>query len=400
MHPKPGASRSSQRPDTLLTPTTEDELAEAIGSAEEPLSIRGGGTQDVSVEGTPLTTSGISGINIYEPGALTIVANAGTPVSEVEAALAAENQMLAFEPTDFRALLGTTGEPTIGGVVATNTSGPRRVQAGACRDFLLGVRLVDGSGAIIKNGGRVMKNVTGYDLARLQCGAWGTLGVLTEVGLKVLPKPETANSLLITGLGLDQAVAAMSAALTSPFEVSGAAHTMSGLDGEPVTMIRLEGFEESVKYRAGKLKERLASFGEVSIETRQDGPESVTAGWRWLRDVETFADRSAVWRLSMKSTEVVRMFDSIRQDHACDILLDWGGGRIWVASKDNSAELHHALQSGVRDVGGHATLVKGSEELRQQVSRCQPEAEPLAKLAAGLRQKFDPRGILNPGLMG
>ena len=182
--------------------SSEEELAEAVRDAGGPLRIRGGGTRPVGrpVAGAALDVSGLCGIRLYEPGALTLVAAAGTPLAEIEAALAGEGQRLAFEPADWRGLLGTTGEPTLGGVIAANVSGPRRVQAGAARDALLGVRFVDGRGTVVKNGGRVMKNVTGYDLVKLMAGSWGTLGVLSEVSLKVLPAPEAAATLAITGL--------------------------------------------------------------------------------------------------------------------------------------------------------------------------------------------------------
>ena len=180
-------------------PALDPKLAEALRGAVEPVGVRGGGTRPVGRLGDMhvVETGGLSGIRLYEPAALTLVAGAGTPLSVVEAALAAEGQRLAFEPADWRGLLGTQGVPTLGGTVAANVSGPRRVQAGACRDALLGVRFVDGTGAVVKNGGRVMKNVTGYDLARLMAGSWGTLGVLTEVSLKVQPRPETAATLLL-----------------------------------------------------------------------------------------------------------------------------------------------------------------------------------------------------------
>ena len=231
---------------------------------------------------------------------MTLVAGAGTPLSEVEAELARSRQRLAFEPMDHRGLLGSEGVPTVGGIVAANVSGPRRIQAGACRDHLLGVRFVDGAGAVIKNGGRVMKNVTGYDLVRLMAGSFGTLGVLTEVAFKVLPEPECRSVLLIYGLSEDAAVQSMSAALTSPFEVTGAAHTPSGLDGDPVTMIRIEGFEDSVSYRAAQLRDRLAGVGDICIETDR---QNTANGWRWVRDVESFHGAAGRCMAAVAETE-------------------------------------------------------------------------------------------------
>ncbi len=375
----------------MLAPTSESDLAECIATATGPLAISGGGTRGLKPEGTALSTAGLSGITLYEPGALTLVAQAGTPVAEIEAALAVENQMLAFEPMDHRSLLGTTGDPTIGGVVAANISGPRRVQAGACRDFLLGVRFVDGTGEIIKNGGRVMKNVTGYDLVKLMAGAHGTLGVLSEVSFKVLPRPEATGVLLLTGLTVADAVRAMSSALTSPYDVSGAAHIPEGQDGSPVTMIRLEGFENSVTYRAKQLKERLSQFGPSEIERRIDGPVSTTAGWRWVRDVETFAGTDEdVWRVSIKPSDAPALTATLKDAR---VMLDWGGGLVWVACL-SGIDIRSKVPKG------HATLVRASDQTRKQIATFHPEAPPLAKLAADLRKNFDPKGILNPGLMG
>jgi len=369
----------------MLTPTSEEELAEAISSANTTLSIRGGGTRGTLTEGTPLTTSGMSGITLYEPGALTIVAKSGTPVSEIEAALAAENQMLAFEPMDFRPLLGTDGTPTIGGVVACNASGPRRVQAGACRDFLLGVRFVDGTGSVVKNGGRVMKNVTGYDLARLMCGARGTLGVLTEVSLKVLPRPEYVITLVYEGLGHTATAQLLSDAMKSPFDVSGAARVPAGVTGDKgAALIRVEGFEASVKYRAKALVETL---GSARYET--DAAENERL-WRVVRDVKPFADREGdVWSLSIKATDFMELAGVNPQE---DKLVDWACGRVWMLMPPGSD-----LRSKMCGIDGHATLIRGSHE---GMPRFHPEALPLAQMAQALRQKYDPKGILNPGLMG
>jgi len=375
----------------MLSPVDERELSEAVAGAEGPLRIVGGGTRPVGrpVSGEVLSTRGLSGIELYEPGALTIVARAGTPLAEVEAALAAENQRLPFEPMDMRGLLGTRGEPTIGGVVAANASGPRRIQAGACRDSLIGVRFVDGRGTVLKNGGRVMKNVTGYDLVKLLAGSYGTLGVVSEVSFKVLPGIETRACVLLNGLSNGDAVAAMAKALGSPYEVSGAAHTPAGIDGHPVTMLRLEGFSDSVAYRAGKLKELLAAFGDISVET---DPERVQAGWTWVRDVETFQGREGdVWRISVKPSDG----PGIAARAGGDVLFDWGGGLVWALTAPGSD-----LRAELGDFAGHATLIRASEETRARLSVFQPEPAPVAALAEGLRRQFDPKGILNPGVMG
>ena len=375
----------------MLSPVDERELSEAVAGAEGPLRIVGGGTRPVGrpVSGEVLSTRGLSGIELYEPGALTIVARAGTPLAEVEAALAAENQRLPFEPMDMRGLLGTGGEPTIGGVVATNASGPRRIQAGACRDSLIGVRFVDGRGTVLKNGGRVMKNVTGYDLVKLLAGSYGTLGLVSEVSFKVLPGIETRACVLLNGLSNGDAVAAMAKALGSPYEVSGAAHTPAGIDGHPVTMLRLEGFADSVAYRAGKLKELLSAFGDISVET---DPERVQAGWTWVRDVETFQGREGdVWRISVKPSDG----PGIAARAGGDVLFDWGGGLVWALAAPGSD-----LRAELGDFAGHATLIRASEETRARLSVFQPEPAPVAALAEGLRRQFDPKGILNPGVMG
>ncbi len=374
----------------MLSPRDEQELSEVVAGAEGPLRIVGGGTRPVGrpVAGEALSVAGLSGIELYEPGALTIVAKAGTPLAQAEAALAAENQRLPFEPMDMRGLLGTTGEPTIGGVVAANVSGPRRIQAGACRDSLIGVRFVDGRGTVLKNGGRVMKNVTGYDLVKLMAGSYGTLGVLSEVAFKVLPGVETRACVLLNGLSNADAVAAMSRALGSPFEVSGAAHTPAGIDGHPVTMLRLEGFADSVAYRADRLRELLAGYGDISVER---DPERVLVGWTWVRDVEPFHGRAGdVWRVSVKPSDG----PEIAARAGGDVLFDWGGGLIWALVPDGTD-----LRAQLGTFSGHAMLIRASEETRARLPVFQPEPAPVATLSEGLRRQFDPKGLLNPGIM-
>lgn len=327
-------------------------------------------------------------MRLYEPGALTLVVGAGTPLAEVEATLAEEGQRLAFEPPDMRRLLAKvadsgTGDPTIGGVVATNASGPRRIQTGACRDHLLGVRFVDGSGTIIKNGGRVMKNVTGYDLVKLLCGSHGTLGVLSEVALKVLPAADAMAVVRIEGLSVSDAVSAMSQALGSPWDVTGAAH----LPGEaPQTLIRVEGSAASVAERGGKLAALLGQGAEVDVDP---DPEI----WADVRDATVFAGGSEdVWRVSVKPSDAPEV---VRRVPASKLLLDWGGGLIWAGVAPGSD-----VRGMLGDVAGHATLVRAESATRTRLGTFHPEATPLAAISEGLRSKFDPRGILNRGVMG
>ncbi len=375
----------------MLSPVDEEEVSAAIAGAERALRVVGGGTRAIGkpVAGAGLSLAGLSGIALYEPGALTVVAQAGTPLAEIEAVLAAENQRLPFEPSDMRGLLGRSGEPTIGGVVAANASGPRRIQAGACRDSLIGVRFVDGRGTVLKNGGRVMKNVTGYDLVKLMAGSYGTLGVLTEVAFKVLPGVEAQACVMIHGLSDAAAVAAMSKAFGSPFEVSGAAHSPAGEAGQSVTKLRLEGFADSVAYRAGKLRELLAGIGEITIE---DDPDRVKAMWRDLRDVAPFHRREGdVWRISVKPSDG----PAIAARAGGEALYDWGGGLVWVLVPAGTD-----LRARLGAFAGHATLIRASEETRGRMSVFHPEPAPVAALSEGLRRQFDPKGILNPGVMG
>ncbi|PCJ08554.1 MAG: 2-hydroxy-acid oxidase [Rhodobacteraceae bacterium] len=365
-----------------MTPETEAELAEIIGSATGGLALRGSGTRGFEVAGAELSTRALSGVELYEPGAMTLVARAGTPVSEIEALLAEQGQRLAFEPMDHRGLLGTSGEPTIGGVFAANVSGPRRIQCGAARDFLLGVRFVDGTGQVIKNGGRVMKNVTGYDLVKLMAGAHGTLGVLSEVSLKVLPTPESEATVCIADIDLQTAVQVMSAALGSPFDVTGAGYD----PGARQAYIRVEGFAGSVDYRADRLVSDLSRFGRA----HQQGDSASL--WRGIRDVTAFQGRAGdVWRISVKPSDAVALAAQLQVE---ELMFDWGGGLVWALVPED-CDLRRRMT-----LPGHATLVRASAETRSRLGQFQPQPAPLAAISEGLRAKFDPRGILNPGLMG
>lgn len=373
----------------MFAPDSEAALADVIKSASGPLRIEGGGTGGMYTEGERLSVSGLSGITLYEPGALTVVANAGTPVSEISQALAAEGQRLAFEPPDFRGLLKTEGEPTIGGVIATNASGPRRIQGGAARDYALGVRFVDGAGNVVKNGGRVMKNVTGYDLVKLMCGSFGTLGVLTEVSLKVLPVPETSGTLMLRGLSADVATSAMAVAMGSPYEVTGAAYCTNIQTDQPVTALRVEGFEHSVAYRIERLKQTLMHLGaemEVALTEMSDG------FWQGVCDAAKFSDTEGdVWRVSCKPSDAPRLAENAAGE---ECFFDWAGGLIWVRAAADTD-----LRGRLGQFDGHATLVRGSGDTRARFGTFHPETVGVEKLTRGLRNRFDPRGILNSGLM-
>ncbi len=379
-----------------LTPADETELAQAVAGATGPLRIVGGGTRGVGrpVAGQVLSTAGLTGIKLYEPGALTLVAATGTPMADIEAALAAENQRLPFEPMDHAALLGAatpggTGAATLGGMVATNAAGPRRFQAGACRDSLIGVRFVDGTGRIVANGGRVMKNVTGYDLVKLMAGSWGTLGVLTEVALKLLPRPEMGATLRCAGLDDARAITALQAAMATPFEVNGAAHLHRGVDGGSETLIRIEGFAESVAYRAQRLQAALASHGAFGLDTDQ---AHVADTWRAIRDVLGFAGATGdVWHVSCVPGDAPGLVASLP---ALDAIYDWGGGRVWLLLPTGTDP-----RAAMRQLRGHATLIRASADTRRRVRPFPPETPGPAALSDGLRARFDPRGILNPGLM-
>ena len=364
-----------------MTVTTEAEVVEAIRAAQAPLSLRGGNTRGMAGPGSDLSLAGLRGISLYEPGALTLVAQAGTPVSEIETTLAAEGQRLAFEPMDHRALMGCSGTPTIGGIFAANVSGPRRLAVGAARDFLLGVRFVDGQGNVIKNGGRVMKNVTGYDLVKLMAGSRGTLGAVTEVSLKVLPTPETSATLVLSGLDDAAAIAAMALAMRSPFEVAGAAHDQA----QGLSFLRLEGFETSVSYRTGRLKDLLAATG-AELEVLDAEPSATL--WRDLRDVAAFHGAAGdVWRVHCRPTEAPALAAKAGAEAH---LYDWAGGLIWLRMAPGTD-----LRARLGRYDGHATLLRAESAAQALLPRQEPEAPGVARLTAGLRAKFDPRGIFN-----
>jgi glycolate oxidase FAD binding subunit len=401
---------------TELKPRNEEEVCAAVASAvadRTPLEIEGGGSKRGFGRHAPqparLSLDDFSGVTLYEPEELVLTARAGTPLADIEDLLASKGQMLAFEPPDWGALLGSRGaKQTIGGVVACNLSGPRRPKAGAARDHFLGVKAVSGRGEAFKAGGRVVKNVTGYDMCKLLAGSFGTLGVMTEVTLKVLPAPEKARTLLVFGLDETAGVAALTEALGGPFEVSAAAHlpraaaTTSSVSyvrqaGASVTALRLEGTEVSV---AARLASLLARLGRRGATEELHGRNS-RAFWGEVADVAPFAAplHGAVWRLSVPPASGPTVVAKIRKAIAADAYYDWGGGLVWLAVPEEGDAGAAEIRAAVRPSGGHATLVRGSMELRQAVPVFEPQPAPVAALAARLKDEFDPGRILNPGRM-
>jgi glycolate oxidase FAD binding subunit len=385
-------------------PVDEAEVAHLVAQAfvtKTALEVRGGGSKSRigrPVEARAVVETGkLTGLTLYEPAELVIAARAGTPLSELVAALEAKGQMLPFEPADYRRLLGSGGsEPTVGGMVATNLSGPRRIAAGACRDALIGVRFVNGRGDIVKSGGRVMKNVTGYDLCKLLAGSWGTLGIITEATLKVVPKPETSVSLAWSGLNEEEAVALMSAALGSPYEVSAASHSPERDGTAAVTLLRLENFARSTSYRAGELSRTLQRFGAPQILEAEASASAFAA----IRDVLPLIDRpGAVWRVSVAPSRAPAVARALRQAGEVTLLYDWGGGLMWIAIEEESEAVRRVREAAHAE-GGHATLIRASEALRRTVAPFAAQSGPLSALTRRVKAAFDPAGLLNPGRMG
>ena len=353
--------------------------------------------------------SRLSGIVDYEPAELILTARAGTPMAEIESELEARRQMLAFEPPDWRGLLGGGGEPTLGGVLACNLAGPRRVRAGSARDFFLGFSAINGWGDVWKAGGKVVKNVTGYDMCKLQAGAYGTLSVLAEATLKVMPKPETACTVLFQSMADEIAIPELSKALNTPYEVSAAAHlpapvarrsgvaaVAEGLGA--VTALRIEGPAPSVAFRANAI-ESLLGHGD-----RLDAADTQRL-WAEIGRVRPLLGPGArcVWRLCPTPTSAHAVTNALRAEFAsAEALYDWGGGLVWFsleageAGPDGGAS---RVRSAMGRAGGHATLVVAPDDVRGATAVFEPLEGALASLTKRVKSGFDPRGVLNPGRM-
>jgi glycolate oxidase FAD binding subunit len=384
-----------------IKPRDAKELRQAVEWAvheSQTLDVRGQGSK--LALGKPmicdhvLDLSALSGIVDYAPEELVVTLRAGTPIREIEALLAQRNQMLAFEPPDLGPLLGQeAGRGTLVGAVMGNLAGPRRISAGAARDHLLGFSGVNGRGEAFKSGGKVMKNVTGYDLSKLLAGSWGTLAVLDEVSVKVLPAPDQTRTLVLQGLSDEAAAKAMCAALGSPHEVSGAAHVGDG------TALRLEGVAPSVEARLKGLRDLFA--GAAKME--ELGTLESRAFWRDVRDLAPLSAMrdDIVWKISCPPTESPGIVARVKmQRPSAKVFYDWSGGLIWLALPTSTDADHAIVRGALGSAGGHATLVRATAGVRARVPVFQPQPSALAALSSRVKESFDPKALFNPGRMG
>ena len=395
---------------STLRPGTDADVANAVAAAVNDaavLNVRGNGTRaalgrPVTGNATDLDLSALTGITLYEPEELVLSARAGTPLAEIEAAVRSKNQYLAFEPADLGPLLGAApAAATLGGTVACNIAGPRRVRAGAVRDHILGVNAVSGRGEAFKSGGRVVKNVTGYDLSKLLTGSFGTLAVMTDITLKVLPAPSDTVTVVLTGADDRRAVAIMTAALNSAASVSAAAHVPGGVDGvaaDAVTALRLEG--TALDARRALLDDDIA---DPELPRHLLDADASGALWRAVRDVASLLpDDRPVWRLAVAASAAPGVVADVRQTVSCDAYYDWGGALIWLAPDPAApaaaaAPIRAALATS--GAGGHATLIRAAADVRAAVSVFQPQEPGVAALTRRIKDGFDPRAILNSGRM-
>ena len=401
--------------DEILRPATEWELKSMIGALAErqiPVEIIGAGSKRSIGRpiSTPiaLTTAAMRGVSLYEPSELVMSARSGTPLTQIEVELAARAQMLAFEPIDLGPALGTgPGLQTIGAVFAANLSGARRVSVGAARDFLLGVNGVNGRGETFKSGGRVMKNVTGYDVARGLSGSWGTLAVLSDVTFKVLPLPDDVVTLVFTGLTDDLAVEMMGTALGLPYEVSGAVHIPASLakrlndaelkgERKGLTAIRIENFTRSVTYRKGRIKEALVAYGEpIELDL-----ERSLRFWSDMRRLSLFPyGPEHLWRIATVPKMAPKIVSSIKRHMPVETFYDWGGGVVWIETPASADAGAADVRRAVATHTGHATLIRADAQVREIVDVFQPLVPALERLTRGLKDAFDPLHLLNPGRM-
>lgn len=377
-------------------PTTEADVADIIADAlrvGSKLSILGGGTKaeiGAPVEARPLPMNGLSGVVDYDPAELVLTVKPGTALADVQKLVADAGQMLAFEPFDHGPIFGhAPGGATIGGVIAAGVSGSQRISALAARDHLLGFRAVSGRGEIFCAGAKVVKNVTGYDLPKLATGSWGRLFAMTELTLKVLPRPMETTNLVLRGLDERQAVQAMSAAMGSQADVAAAAHIPEDVsDGQSVTILRIQGFGPSVSARRVLLENVLEPFGRLHCLPQGDGD----ALWTALRTLEPLGATSVIWRLSVPARQAGELSLELRKLGG-RFMLDWAGGLIWFASNADAV----AIRTAVEVVGGNAALIRAEEVVRARTPTLHPQSLGVAALEERVRRAFDPVGVFETG---
>ncbi len=396
-------------------PDTVEELAYLVAEAADtrtPLEVMGRGTKrEVGRPvqyGAVLSTENLTGIQLYEPSELVLVARAGTPIAQIEQALTERDQEMPFEPIDLGPVLGFgRGQGTVGGMVATNFSGSRRILSGSVRDHVLGVQAVNGSGETIRAGGRVMKNVTGYDLSRALSGSWGTLAVMTEVAIKVLPAPREVRTVLCFGLADPNGIEALCLAMGTPFEVSGTVHMHAELAerlsdqeianaGASVTAIRVENFPASARYRSSRLKQMLQAYAPaLELDTLRS-----RAFWDEIKTLKMFqkAERP-LWRISTVPTAAAKLVHNLARKIDVRVLYDWSGGLVWLETPPISDAGAVEIRRNLAEIGGHATLIRAEAPARAAIDVFQPLDKPVMALTASLKRAFDPVGILNPGRM-
>lgn len=371
---------------------SEAALAEKIREGG-PFEVTGSGSKRGLGQAMPnlahLSLKHFNEMQAYEPAELVLEAGAATPLDEIETLLAKQGQLLAFEPPDYSRLLGSEKRGTLGGAIACNLSGPRRLKAGAARDHVLGYSGVNGRGDIYKAGGRVVKNVTGFDLAKLMAGSFGTLTAMTRIVVKVLPAAEHEETLAVEPADEALAIEAMSVALNSSCEVSSAAH----VDGQ--TLLRLEGSLISIAARREKLARLVSPLGKTSLVEEKTSRKL----WRAIRDGEPLDsdDKAQVWRISVPPMQGAHVAQAIARQIDCKYYFDWGGGLIWLAlpARDDAAAA--IIRSSFAE--GHAMLVKASPDVRRSVDVFQPVPPALAALEMRVKRSLDPEGKFNPGRM-
>ena len=366
---------------TVLEPGDAQDLCAIVAEAAaqgNKLELRGGGTKGAiggPRDAAIVSLRRLAGVVDYDPAELVLTVRPGTPLAEVEALVAAEGQMLAFEPW------GDAGA-TIGGTVAAGVAGSRRVTCGSARDHLLGFAAVSGRGETFVAGAKVVKNVTGYDLPKLMAGSWGRLGAMTELTLKVLPRPRVVATLVIDGLHAPAAHAAMACALGSNADVSAAAHLQRG-----ITLLRVAGFAPSVEARCAALPGLLAAHGVVR---RLDEAEAAPL-WGEAMMAQGLAGE-VLWRVHLPPACAAGL---VAQVEALGVrwAMDWGGGLVWLACAVDGPDVRAAAVAA----GGEATLVSAPDAMRATVPAFHPRAAGLAALEKRVRRAFDPAGVFETG---